>query len=124
MTPKRIAELRALCEKATPGPWYESMTYTPSVFPKDSTTAVAFDLLKTDMNFIAAARTAVPELLDEIERVQKQRDTIVEVHNAYVEQGRGYAERLARECLFSDSDKSVSEIIAAAKARIAGENNV
>jgi hypothetical protein len=79
MTPERIKELRALCEKATNGPW--------TVQPRgNSEGSMGFDLVQvedglrgqfanwTDAEFIAASRTALPALLDEVERYHKLLD--------------------------------------------------
>lgn len=73
---------------------------------------------KCNSAFIAAARNALPDCLDEIERLRKERDT--------------YAERLAREatCYFYRDctggheipPARLDECIAAARAKIAGES--
>lgn len=81
----RIAELRRICSEATPGPW--DQFFIGSVAgksvriyhePKD---AACIDIAHipigwfgdgSNPEFIAAARTALPELLDEIERLRKQ----------------------------------------------------
>ena len=60
MTPERIAELRALANAATPGPWEPRWLQYP-----DCTIALGSE----DAAFIAAARTALPEALLEIERL-------------------------------------------------------
>lgn len=84
MTPDRIAELRALTEAATPGPWFAR-----SLIPEDCAN-VAVDenpinpeylvedgtLRPRDAAFIAAARTALPEALDALERVRALADSI------------------------------------------------
>lgn len=65
VTKERIAELRALCEAATPGPW------------------IAADeciLIAEDATFIAAARTALPELLDYIAELEKQVEHLEDLH--------------------------------------------
>ena len=72
-----IKRLRELCEKATPGPW--------TVIGEDSWNVKGFPQVEmntpdvhyfpvhndADAQFIAAARTALPEALDEIERLRK-----------------------------------------------------
>lgn len=95
MTPERRAELEALCGKATPGPW----RYVPgaslwigtsaedtddrfsgdAVLGTDSEVIMAstdYDLepKQADGDFIAAARPAVPELLDALEAAEKKLD--------------------------------------------------
>lgn len=93
MSPKRRAELRALCEKATPGPWVVVRGDCASVY-KEHARGVASgaaevlggfiqcDVVRStardecwdpmsvaDAEFITVARTALPEALDEIERL-------------------------------------------------------
>jgi len=58
MTPAELQRLRALCERATPGPWFPR--------PKE----VAIPIVPNDVAFIAAAREAVPQLLDEVEHLR------------------------------------------------------
>lgn len=65
------AKLRALADAATPGPWNRDADGV-SVYI-DVRFAIC-DASGADANFIAAARTAVPALLDEIERVERERD--------------------------------------------------
>jgi len=81
MTPERIAELRKLCEEATKGPWFvESLSNNIIYCQKGNYIAQTWPRLKKDgstdylsviydTKFIAAARTALPELLDEVERL-------------------------------------------------------
>jgi hypothetical protein len=86
MTPERLAELKALADAATPGPWeatngsraaierVEGRVLVRHVHhdtmvilrPDGTRRAFAFE----DLPFIAAARTAVPELLAEVERLR------------------------------------------------------
>lgn len=80
MTTERIKELRELCDKVTPGPWYEYanqghvfsiQTLNGSggcILPRSGYEWIRVD----DAKFIAASRTAIPELLDEIERLQRE----------------------------------------------------
>lgn len=67
--------LRELAEKATPGPWITERVFggLVSVFAflpedRDDPTSVSVDLFedpaRADCDFVAAARLAVPELLD------------------------------------------------------------
>lgn len=83
-------ELRELCDKATPGPWYGHDCYIPdnSEVPLDrhkcsrTMTDTKYnviadiwgaDRMQANVDFIAAARTAIPQLLDEIERLRSQK---------------------------------------------------
>lgn len=94
-TPEKIAELRALAEKATKGPWYADTTSSHDGFGRyltsevrsvdDNRVVVEFsnsngtieqlDEARIDTEaianapFIAASREAVPQLLDEVERL-------------------------------------------------------
>lgn len=77
MTPKRIAEIRAACKAATPGPWEVSPYWMEDSGLSDviashrkPTNGVASDCFNWDAAFIALARTAVPELLAEVERLE------------------------------------------------------
>ena len=91
MTPERIAELRALCDAATPGPWYVNRIrgYPDNQIETTDSTYVARkpwghvvattglgagdvsqQKFERDSDFIATVRTALPEALDEIERLQ------------------------------------------------------
>ena len=88
MKPGRIAELRELCEKATPGPWRWSFVIGPSGHrtPRLANSALlqgqglrgifrAYPAPgDADAALVAAARTALPEALDEIERLQGRVD--------------------------------------------------
>lgn len=86
ITTEQIAELRRLCEAATPGPWVRSkygfnilthdselstctQRYTGDKKPTEEEMAV----MVANAAFIAAARTALPALLDEVERMQRER---------------------------------------------------
>jgi hypothetical protein len=83
VTPRRISELRALFEKATPAPWKQdkhcSIWAGPSTIddPGYFVASAAYgidreeaDNRKNDSAFIAASRIALPEALDEIERLR------------------------------------------------------
>lgn len=87
MNQEKIKELRKLCEEATPGPWLQKD------MPEGYFTCIGPDFSKphiakvrnyvhphgfitdgnshADADFISAARTALPMLLDEVERLQK-----------------------------------------------------
>lgn len=78
--------LRALCEAATPGPWsvdhYEEtddwcLRADNATIPGNSIADAGGFSYKPDAAFIAAARTAIPELLDEVERLRAALERIV-----------------------------------------------
>ena len=77
-----ISRLRGLCEAATPGPWKDYRdTFEPAVYTKleDGCRGACISRLaglythgnRENAAFIAASRQALPELLDEIERLKK-----------------------------------------------------
>lgn len=79
MTPAEIAELRRLCEAATPGPYsvrhgrdQASDVYT--VLDGNDMWVADCGNAPQDAAFIAAARAALPAALDEVERLRKERD--------------------------------------------------
>jgi chromosome segregation ATPase len=87
LTPERLAEIKARAEKATPGPW--TATYEESDQWTSITGAGLFDgghwmvcpeVATTegepgeDSDFIAHAREDVPDLMAEVERLQRERD--------------------------------------------------
>jgi hypothetical protein len=61
MTDEQLTKLEELCEKATPGPW--RISRDARLFPLN---------LKADGRFIAAARTALPELIAEVRRLRTE----------------------------------------------------
>ena len=94
MTDERINELRALCDAASPGPW---RAYSCDDLPRSACAirSAEFDaqrdgdgdvvrdtnrdechhmMTRADAELIAAARTALPEALDEIERLRADVD--------------------------------------------------
>lgn len=78
MTPERRAEYRRLADAATPGPWEWSHLLNPNGLLSGDCEVIAIlpehtcslEMLEADAAFIAASRTAVPELLDEVERLE------------------------------------------------------
>ena len=89
MNQARIDELRALCKDATSGPWhYDGMHNEIKTQDYHSVVNETFGrncpgdnelevdefghCYFADFAFIAAARSALPEALDEIERLQKE----------------------------------------------------
>ena len=90
MNDERLAELRALADAATPGPWNHDSLWLPNSIlgpvhqPDDSDTTEEvllfadpdFGHKPQDLAFIAASRTAIPELLDEIERLRERTNRV------------------------------------------------
>lgn len=77
MTPERLAEIRARAEAATEGPWTWASRMTVdtdawAVFdPQDRPLASNHDGWSPDAIFIAHARTDIPALLAEVERLRE-----------------------------------------------------
>lgn len=105
MTPEELAAIKARAEAATPGPWegatastYVRGVYTLSEYfvrcPEDDV-AIASEILEPATSqpsidnaaFIAAARTDVPALVAEVERLQGQvamlRDVMSDIEYVY-----------------------------------------
>jgi hypothetical protein len=75
LSPADLAALRALCEKATKPPWMEGTAGQTGVvhYDGDDVTHVA-TCHPDNAAFIAASRTALPRLLDELESARRERD--------------------------------------------------
>ena len=108
MTDQRIAELRALSEKATPGPWRDqkqcdgAYMHIGSEQGGDWVASISLpsgpyyehkegrytedQQVEINAAFIAAARTALPELLDALEA---EREKIRELEQAFNAAMRG-----------------------------------
>lgn len=79
MNDERLAEIEALAEAATPGPWLQS-AHDDNDYPtydlvcdflqQEDMYLVAEDMRVEDAAFIAAARQAVPELVSEVRRLR------------------------------------------------------
>lgn len=85
VTPERVAELRALADAATPGPWeYGTAMCCPDMGWVDGpsgrvcglATKSTHGMNAEDAEFCAASRTALPEALDEIERLRAENDEL------------------------------------------------
>jgi hypothetical protein len=84
ITPEKLAELEALCENATPGPWLIDYSGTAAVYEDDAAGRTIFlagsphcpprseSETNCNLRFIAAARTALPEAIAEIRRLQSE----------------------------------------------------
>ncbi len=77
MTPEELARLKALCEAASPAPWHighidEEWLY-PLMDVDDADGAnVGENIYSSNAPFIAAARTAMPLLIAEVERLSSE----------------------------------------------------
>lgn len=93
MTDDKMAEIKKLCDAATPGPWFMRtnrhadtsgkpwgwLDALPSGGPQRAIPGVRVDWTRGDESeanarFIAAARTAVPDLLALVETLRRERD--------------------------------------------------
>ena len=87
MTPERLNELEALCDAATPGPWFEWFALneregdiSTTEDGKDDGYAVVVGTWfqgDQDRAFIAAARTALPELIARVRELSKAAEHVV-----------------------------------------------
>jgi hypothetical protein len=70
MTDAELKRLRELCGMATPGPWFNKLEQRSENwrYIDNGHEMVAQWMRPWEAEFIAAARTALPELLDELER--------------------------------------------------------
>lgn len=101
LTPEDRDRLRALAEKATPGPWLPHARYVwtedlGGIIQNWSDDANA----AADMEFIAAAHTAVPALLDQLDQTEAERGGAIRALNEHLCEGsaeRAYARTLAAE---------------------------
>lgn len=91
ITTDKLKAWKELSEKATPGPWiFERVSHEPDYFTYERNDDTGYISIcendynermkaKFDSDFIAASRTAVPELIAEVERLlmlQKQDEII------------------------------------------------
>lgn len=96
MTPSRLSELKELAAAATPGPWEPILNeggeeyWLPHPF---WTTTACGPCGEANARFIAAARTAVPELVAEVERLTGLLSEAIDE----VESWAGYAPEWAKE---------------------------
>lgn len=76
MTPEQIAELKELCQKATPGPWdIDEGDGTIYFFDEHSNAIPIYEEnRKNNITICAAARTALPELIAALEELDKRLD--------------------------------------------------
>jgi len=79
MTPEKLSRWKKLAEAATEGPWTYSGYFAdahfgidPLFFYSQGETDFPKSITEDDLSFIAEARTAVPELIAEVERLQRE----------------------------------------------------
>lgn len=85
LTEDELKQLRELCDAATDGPWWVSDDGLNDVWNGEEEFAenliapgcvrhgeAPSERIRADQDFIAAARTALPQLLDEIDRLKKE----------------------------------------------------
>jgi hypothetical protein len=80
MTKQQLNEIRERCEAATSAPWY-IRRHTVEDYNANHICGDFGYGSDGDKAFIAHARADVPALLDEVERVQKERGNIGELYN-------------------------------------------
>jgi len=108
-----LAHLRSLCDAATPGPWRVELDGTGHYClraPHQSVRTVARVFCDIDAAFIAAARVAVPRLLDEVARLRAERDAAVAAER---ERCAALADRLAASWgKFHDAMEEAAQLVA------------
>lgn len=124
MTPERIAELRRLAEAATKGPWeakepafmpgVKARVFGPGYAPKHDGKEC---LPLADAAFIAAARSAVPELLDEVERLRARCERLEKVREA----AEALCEQVEYVKYYTADSTALSAIRSALAAALEGE---
>ena len=79
MTDDEIKQARALCEAATPGPWYRhpSVLWGTVTTKEEGRGEPIAQAAPSNGDFIAAARELLPKALDEIERLRNLGDRII-----------------------------------------------
>lgn len=92
LSPERLAGIRARVEAASPGPWctdeseiYQGTEYIAGAEWIGDTCRTYGDGGRADAQFIAAARTDVPDLLAEVARLQRR---VAELERPEVERRR------------------------------------
>jgi hypothetical protein len=72
MTDAHLADIRARCDEATPGPWeFDRMSDGVFLAASGKEICAAYRPERdADMEFIANARSDIPALLDEVERLR------------------------------------------------------
>jgi hypothetical protein len=120
LSDQRLAEIRELCDKATAGPWtyiynqmgdgvyqvdQEGSVQTPIVYEEN----VSSDLLYDNYMFIAASRTIVPELLDEVWHLRAELRRSEAKSTERLGRAVIAEERLAQSVALADFERVVGE---------------
>lgn len=73
ITPEKLAEWEKLCDEATPGPWDSDNNEVIGFLDGTGVVAIAAvcQWSLTDVKFIAESRTAMPELIAEVNRLRE-----------------------------------------------------
>jgi len=86
MTREQLVKIEKLCNEATAGPWELATSRKPGVsyvFPQDDDPGSPFPLaevfVEKDCPFIVEARTAIPQMLKYIRRLETIRDAFMEL---------------------------------------------
>ena len=106
MNTEKRKRLRELAEKATPGPWRKVVCNKEDGWScvMGEHEAVTDGVQTGEMNgdnadFIAAARNALPELLDEVERLRARVEVLEEVRKAAEEVSYKYSDDYSEDNL-------------------------
>ncbi len=83
MTKEELAKWKHLCRESTPGPWYHvqvanwwEVQHGPKYEDTRLTDADFDNRAEYNAHLMAESRTAIPKLLDEIERLQAENETL------------------------------------------------
>jgi hypothetical protein len=103
MTDEELREARKLCEAATPGPWRPVAGRTGVVSAHDDWWVCSVNRITPvlDVEFIAAARTLVPRLLAEVERLDRSETQLIEERDFRETQINDIADALGDESEWS-----------------------
>ena len=106
MNAERIADLRSLHENTTKPPWTKMdrnmIVNEDKLYESDFQHYICECQYQGDTAFIAAAHSAIPELLDEIERLQKMMDSMKRCENC-----KNYTFAAIRACRYCRPDEYI-----------------
>lgn len=125
MTPEEITKLRDQCNAATAGPWEANGTgayvammsiVNDKIVKYVSAPQAGMCLSETDIAFIAAAREAVPKLLDALEAAEaRESKTLGSLRDALIKQGDMYTVDFVRD-LLKERDTARAQVETLAEA--------
>lgn len=82
MTDDKLADLERLANAATKAPWFKrEETCEAGPLTDQHIALVGSNATSADLNFVCAARSAVPELIAEVRRLQAEREGVVCIGN-------------------------------------------